>query len=162
MFDGNPTVLNADLAGFGVSVSAGMPLYLSGGDGDPLYFHTDPSAGDLVFNFSAPISSLTVNYAGNSGNATGMHALNVNTTAADVLSLPGGDSVDYAFSATDNSISLSVNGSSILSAWIEDEGTIVGLHSISFVTEPTPEPATMDLLGLGAFVAVARSRRAAK
>lgn len=154
------TDVNAALAPYGFTVDAGYPDQLAL-DND-LTFATDPAAGDLVFNFSSPISLLTVNYDGNAGAATGLSAYSVSTTAADVFSLPGSDTLGYT-PGNDNGTSLTVSSTSpIYSALIEDAGAIVNLQSITFVTEATPEPATLALFGMGALVVASRCRRAAK
>lgn len=156
------SAVNAKLGSFGFLVDAGYPNNLSLG-GSGLTFYTDPGAGDVVFDFSAPVSLVSVNYGVNSGAATGLWGLSLAPTAAAATSLPSGDLLDYSGSSTDVNISRTVTSTSpIYGAWIEDEGVSASLRSITFVTVATPEPATLALFGMGALVVASRCRRAAK
>ena len=154
------TSLNDILAAYGISVDAGYPNTIGVGGGNNLTAGTDPAASDLLFNFSSPVSWVSVT-TGGPGGIDGAYGMDINTTAAAGFALSGTHTIVYQGGHEGDILILTHAG--IKSVQFEDQTSTASIASISFITEPVPEPATCGFMALGAVaLAGARWRRSAK
>lgn len=154
------TSLNAMLSTYGISVDAGYPNSIGVGGGNNLTAGTDSAASDLLFNFSSPVSWVSLT-TGGPGGTEGAYGMDINTTAAAGFTLSGSHTIVYQGGWEGDTLTLTHAG--IKSVQFEDQTSTASIASISFITEPVPEPATCGVMALGAVaLAGARLLRSAK